>query len=202
MSEDRVALRREQPDEQRRKRDDAARAEADRGEERIPHARVKARLRPAVARLGNGGELPDVHKHRGEDGQDGRYLVGNGVDAVGIAPHEPFHQITVRHAHDPPEDSRGDQRHAVGEHLPPGRGTRHRAELPPEPFPAYEKERAQAVGHDRGEQIPHHAPAEHREKEHIERDVERGVEKPLHGVERGMTLGTDELRTESVDAGG
>ena len=117
-----VALRREQPDEQRRKRDDAARAEADRGEERVSHARVKARLRPAVARLGDGGELPGVHKHRGEDGQDGRYLVGNGVDAVGIAPHEPFHQITVRHAHDPPEDSRGDQRHAVSEHLPPERG--------------------------------------------------------------------------------
>ena len=50
--------------------------------------------------------------------------------------------------------------------------------------------------------MPHHAPAEHREKEHIERDVERGVEKPLHSVERGVALGTDELRTESVDAGG
>mgnify|MGYP007112689734 CR=1 FL=1 len=50
--------------------------------------------------------------------------------------------------------------------------------------------------------MPHHAPAEHREKEHIERDVERGVEKPLHGVERGMALGADELRAKGVDTGG
>lgn len=45
-------------------------------------------------------------------------------------------------------------------------------------------------------------PAKHREKEHIERDIKYGVEKPLHSVERGVALGTDELRTESVDAGG
>ena len=149
----------------------------------------------------NGRKLPGFHENCGKERQNGGYLAGNCIQAVGVRSQKIGNHVAVRNAGDPPENGGGDQGNAVAQHGLPQRSVRLWQPQLPEPFPEDQKNGADAVCRNNGHDITQNAHPEHQQKENIESNDQCRVENALYRKQCGFSFRADVLGAQTVQTG-